>query len=211
MSLRNTTPPESYHNKGCNCFECQDDYIQELQAKYFKPMFVDQTGRSNHAEAVSKPASYYLDSTLVARVPVTIYRTPSTTSDVVIDIPKGGNVGKIQSYVVRDGQVWWDVYWFSGKHAGWVKHEPGLFNTNIAEQTSSGVAHDATVKKSVDTANKKDIIDTTSEAVNKTVEGTGNLIGGLGDTLGSIGSNLKWILLAAVILVVVFAALKFAK
>lgn len=203
MSLRNTTK-EVYHNKGCDCYECQDNYVQELQAKYFKPMFVDHTGRMNFADVVSKPASYYIDSTLVAKVPVTIFKTPSVTSDVILKVPKGGNVGKIQSYVVRDGQVWWNINWFSGKHAGWVRHSPELFNTSIAEQTASELSHNESVKKSNELLTQKSTIE-------KVSEGVGNALSGTADAIGSIGSNLKWILLAVVILVVVFAALKFAK
>ncbi len=190
------------HSKGCSCFECQDDYIQELQAKYFKANNVDQSGRVNYADAMpAKPASYYLDSTLVAKVPITIYKNPDIKSDIIIEIPKGGNVGIIQSYVIRDGQVWWDVNWFSGKHAGWVKHVKGLFNTDIAEQTSSGSEQSKTVSKSNSILNEKSTIEKVSQGIGNAVEGTA-------DALGSFGSNLKWILIASVILIVIYFGIK---
>lgn len=193
-----------YHNKGCNCFECQDDYIQELQTKYLKANNVDHTGRTNHADVLPKPASYYLDSKLVARLPVTIYKLPDEKSAVVIKMPKGSSVGTIQSYVVRDGQVFWEVNWFSGKHAGWVKNVPGLFNTEIAEQTASGLEQQKTVDKSNAILNEKSTLD-------KVTQGVSDAVAGTADALGSFGSNLKWILIGVVILVVVFAALKFTK
>lgn len=200
------------HNKYCDCFDCQPDYIQELQAKTMKPYLVDQSGRMDFAEVVSKPASYYFDSTLVAKVPVTARQSPSDTAPIVQSFPKGANVGVIQNYVVRDGQVWWDMDWFSGSHMGWIKHDPSLFDATIAEQTSSGAVQDATVKKLVDAAAKPaDIGTAVIDGAGNVVQGASNLLSGVGDTLGSIGANLKWYVLAIVLVVVILAFMKYAK
>ncbi len=191
-----------YHNKGCNCFECQDNYVQNLQAKYYAPWLRDATGRLNHADIVVKSADEFLDSTLVAKNPVTMYKAPTKGSDIVMEFPKGANVGKIQSWVTRDGSVWWDVNWFSGKHAGWVKHDPGLFNAEIAEATASKVVHDQAVNKAIESANKK-------TAIESVVDGVSDAVSGAGESLGMLGNNLKWIIIAAVITVIIFGFLKF--
>jgi len=200
------------HNKYCDCFDCQPDYIQQLQAKTMKPYLVQPTGRMDYAEITTKPADYYLDSTLVAKVPVTIYKSPSLTAPVVNKYAKGTNVGKIQSWVVRDGNVWWDIDYFSGVHAGWVKHDPSLFDAAIAEQTASGAAQAAEVKKLTDAAAKPaDIGSAVIDGAGNVVQGASNLLSGVGDTLGSIGANLKWYILAIVLVFIILAFLKYAK
>jgi len=203
---------DNSHNKYCDCFDCQPDYIQSLQAKTMKPYLVQPTGRMDYADLTTKPADYYLDSILVAKVPVNVYKSPSLTAPIVNKYSKGSNVGTIQSWVVRDGNVWWDVNYFSGVHAGWVKHDPALFDSTIAEQTASGAAQTAEVKKLTDAASKPaDVGSALVEGAGNALTGATNLLSGVGDTLGSIGKNLKWYVLAVVLVVVILAFLKYAK
>lgn len=200
------------HDKYCDCFDCQPDYIQELQAKLMKPLLVSPSGRMDYADVITKPADYYLDSTLVAKVPVIIRKSPSDTAPIVNKYAKGTNVGKIQSWVVRNGQVWWDIDYFSGIHAGWVKHDPALFDATIAEQTASGAVQNAEVKKLTDAAAKPaDIASAVIDGAGNVVQGASNLLSGVGDTLGSIGANLKWYILAIVLVFIILAFLKYAK
>lgn len=220
MYIENTNglPSKSYlnnHAPYCDCFDCTPDYIQELLAKSMKPYMVNPAGKMDYAEVVSKPASYYFDSTLVAKVPVTARQSPDDTAPVVQTFTKGTNVGVIQDYVVRNGQVWWDVNWFSGSHMGWIKHDPALFDASIAEQTASGAVQAATVAK-LNTAAAKPassveaIADATTNATVNAVTGAGNFISGAGDLLTSLGGNLKWIALAVVLLVVILAFMRYA-
>ncbi len=44
--------------------------------------------------------------------------------------------------------------------------------------------------------------------IEKVSEGIGNAVEGTADALGSFGSNLKWILIAVVILVIIYFGLK---
>ena len=168
------------HMENCSCRDC-DNY------------------RGNHSDSVEDKtkASYYLDSTLVARKPVTVFDLPSVTSKVIKQYPKGVNVGVIQSYVLRDGELWWEVNWFSGKHQGWVKHDVGLFNKSIAEASGSG-------KKITDE----------KAAMIKEIESNdpiGQLGKGINESLSFAGKNLKWILLVVILVAVTMLIYKFKK
>jgi hypothetical protein len=192
------------HDAFCNCYDCKDIYIKELQTKAMKPYLVDSTGRTDYADVISKPASYYLDSTLVAKVPVTMYSSPDDKSPIVMKFPKGANVGTIFSYVVRNGQVWWDMDWFSGKHAGFVKHAPELFNYDIAEQTSTQKQYDD-IKKEID---KPNVIENVGNSVLDLTNGASKALSGVGDSLSFLGENLKWIIIGVVVVVIIYAVLK---
>ena len=190
------------HNKECSCYDCNtkhsdgDSYLDRIKARGLKAYTVDSTGRYGESYADAKPASYYLDSELIAREPVTAYKIPSESGEVVKVFPQGSKVGIIQSYVVRDGQVWWEMDWFSRKHMGWVKHSKNLFDSAIAEQTASGKTHQQTVEK----INK---ILTEKSAIEKLADGVSSAAGGIGDSIGFLGKNLKYILIAAIVFVVV--------
>lgn len=153
---------------------------------------------------MSKSAAYYLDSTLVAKKPVTLYQSPSDTATVLKKFNKGDQVGKIQSWVVRDGQVWWDVNWFSGKHAGWVKHVDGLFDDDIAEQTSSGAEHETTVTEQEETAKDNDLGTTITDTVTDVVTGVGDAASGVGGFLSNLGNNLTTIIVIIVVIALIF-------
>lgn len=193
------------HDVFCNCYDCSSLHIKELQAKALKPYLVDHTGRTDYADAIVKPASYYLDSTLSAKVPVTMYKLPDEKSPVVMHFTKGSNIGIIYSYVVRNGQVWWEINWFSGKHAGWVKHAPGLFDANIAEQTSTQKQFDD-LKAEI---NKPNVVEQLGQSAVDLTAGTAKALSGVGDSLSFFGENLKWIILGVLAIVMVFAFLKF--
>ncbi len=182
-----------------------DAYIAHLQTKAMKPYMVDIAGNGfNNADAVPNPASYYIGSTLVARKPVNLMSSPDEKSTLLQAFPKGANVGKIYSYVIRNGFVWWSVDWFSGKHAGFVKHEPGLFSAPIAEETSSGLAI-ATKKVEQAKAEAETIGAKTLEAGKAIITGTADVVTGVGKTLSSLGGNLRWIIIG----VLCFAVLAF--
>lgn len=173
----------------CDCLECVKDSFQGFQ----------EGPGVNHADA--KPASYYLDSTLVARKPVTVYKSPSVTSPIVMKYKAGSNIGKIYSWTLREGFLWWSVDWFSGKHQGWVLHDPSLFNTKIVEDTASGKLIEdkqAEIKKAVEENDPFKGIKDVGSGINKA-------IGGAGDTIGFIGSNMKWILLVVIVVSLAYA------
>lgn len=212
MSLRNTNKVDLYHPKGCNCFDCQDDYIQTLQARYFKPNFIDATGRSNHADAIAKPPSYFLDSILVAKQPVTIYKTPDKNGIVVNTYPKGAQVGKIYSWVQgKDGQIWWDVDYFSGVHAGFIPNDQKFFDQDVLNSTSSGKAFDDSKASIAAQDAKPNAIQALGNAAGDLTTGISKGISGIGDAVGSLGSNIKWIILGVIILLIIFAFLKYGQ
>lgn len=182
-----------------------DAYIAKLQSKAMKPYSVDISGKGfNSVDAVLHPASYYIGSTLVARKPVNLMSSPSKSSTLLQAFPKGVNVGKIYSYVIKDGFLWWSVDWFSGKHAGFVKHEPGLFSAPIAEETSTGLA--IATDKAIKAKEESETIGAKVEQATKgIITGTADVVTGIGKTLSSLGGNLRWIIIG----VLAFAILAF--
>jgi len=59
-------------------------------------------------------------------LPVSVYSGADTTK-FVYSIPKNSFVGKIYSYVVKDGKVWWQI---DNKNLNrFVKHEEGVFDS----------------------------------------------------------------------------------
>jgi len=59
-------------------------------------------------------------------LPISVYSGADTTR-FVYSIPKNSFVGKIYSYVVKDGKVWWQI---DNKNLNrYVKHEEGVFDS----------------------------------------------------------------------------------
>lgn len=150
-------------------------------------------------DAVKRSADYYVNSTLVARNPVTVRKIPSDSGEVVKEYSKGSNVGTIYSWVVRDGQVWWQVNWFSGKPQGWVKHDKSLFDSEIAEQTSQG--------KAIEVQKEKERLEEEANPFNQLTKG----VSGIAEGFGSFGANFKYVILGVLILVTVYVFLTFRK
>jgi len=150
-------------------------------------------------EGKKKSADFYINSTLVAKTALPVYKIPSTSGDIVKSYTKGANIGKIYSWVVRDGQVWWQVNYFSGKPQGWVKHEKGLFDSEIAEQTSDG--------KAIEVKKEQERIEDEKSIGAQLTKG----VTGITEGFGSIGANFKYILLAVLVLVAVYFFLQLKK
>lgn len=188
-----------------NCYDCptSDPYIQKIRERTSIKSRGTVHPRRDHAEATSKDANYYIGSKLVARVPVKVFRAPTPTSDVIATYNKGQNIGVIQSWVLVNGVLWWDVNWFSGRHQGWIKHEPALFNTKVAEATASGKQHAEVVAKQIELMNRK-------EGIEKLASGIGDAVGGVGNTLSFLGNNLKWIIAAVIVLVLIFFFMRYS-
>lgn len=146
-----------------------------------------------------RSADYYINSTLVARNPVTVRKIPNDLGEVIKQYPKGSNVGIIYSWVVRDGQVWWQLNWFSGKPQGWVKHDSSLFDADIAEQTSSG--------KAIEVKKELERIEEEKNPFNQLTKG----VSGIAEGFGSLGANFKYILIGVALLVTVYFFLQLKK
>lgn len=78
-----------------------------------------------------KTADYYINATLEALKPVTVYKYPG--GPVLREVQPGSIVGEIFSWVQRDGDLWWQL-----KEGGYAKHGKGVFDMKMAELTSRG-------------------------------------------------------------------------
>lgn len=147
-------------------------------------------------------AKFFIDAIFVANHPITVYKNPDVKSGIVKEYPKGAQIGRIYSWVMRDGHLWWQIDWFSGKFQGWVRHMPGSYDETTAVKTSSQIKHNETLnrqeKEQAEHDQKyganivTDVIKGTSDVVKGVGDlatGAGRAVGGLGDTLATIGDN----------------------
>jgi hypothetical protein len=79
----------------------------------------------------TRKADYYLDATLRALKPVTVYRYPN--GPFVRSVSPGSIVGEIYSWVERENGLWWLL-----KEGGAVLHAPGTFDARLAEYSGQG-------------------------------------------------------------------------
>lgn len=166
----------------CDCLECVDSFNKGFQQDNADP---------------AKDAAYYTGSKLVARKALKVYSSPSVAAPVVKAYEKGANVGIIYSWVVRDGFLWWQIDWFSGKPQGFVLHDPALFDYKIVQDTASG--------KTVAERNKAIEEAINNDPLSKLGKGVGDVLGGVGDSIGFFGGNLKWILLVVIVVALAYA------
>lgn len=94
--------------------------------------FAENTGLDNVES--DKTPGYYIGSKLIAKKYVTIYKLPDVSSKVMVKVPPGHEVGKVQSYLVRKNITWWQLE----NHEGYVQQFPGYFDEATAKATSSG-------------------------------------------------------------------------
>lgn len=101
----------------------RDPYIESLKNNFDKGYHIGPTGRlvnSNNADAGD-----YIDAYLKALKQVSIYDYPGGAVKAVFY--PGDIVGKVFSYKLYNGQIWWQLDDPSGKHFGWVRHSEGYF------------------------------------------------------------------------------------
>jgi len=136
-------------------------------------------------------AGYYIGSTLVSiKGIIRVYKLPSVNSPILRKVDKGAVVGVIDSYVIDKVTkgVWWAL-----KGGGYVQHFQGYFDLKTAVNTSSGKAF----QKALDDTNKINLNPVP-------------LATAVGKDIISL-PFVKYALIAAVILVMGYVALKFKK
>lgn len=189
------------HAYTTDCLECvKESQMFEAFERASKPW---------NSYADSADAGAYVDGTLKALVPVGIYSGP--TGNLLKTVPAGGIVGVIESYVVKDGSVWWML-----KDNTFVKHGQGLFDEKYLNDSLTKVKADK--QAVIDEAAKKRMdangnpLYVGGKALTETVK---NVASGIGDsTLGAldaisfVGKNLKWILIIILLLILVHFAIK---
>lgn len=74
---------------------------------------------------------YYINATLSAKMPGYRYQYPN--GPVTSSYESGSHVGEIDTYVTRDGVIWWQL-----KSKEWVPQLPGYYDQDTAIKTSQG-------------------------------------------------------------------------
>lgn len=177
----------------------EDKYISKLNARKYRNYFTGPGGviHIDYADEL-KDAAWYIGSNLTAKKPVTVYSSPGGT--VLRTVQPGGYVGTIYSYVNRTDGLWWHL----NAGAGFVKHEPGVFDTGIAKDTASGQQHETLLEELTKEDPVTETVKSVTTGVKDVVTGTGATLSGVGSTLTGIGKNLGLILIAVVVVGVVF-------
>lgn len=167
--------------------------VESLKMKAQKNHYVDASGRVpiDYAEKV-KGADYYIGSWLKALKSGSIYSAPNGT--FIDDFYPGETVGQIYSYVLKDGNVWWQLAGKNGNGTGgFVLHKPGMFDNQVALDTSSGEEHE----QLLDELSEPNVIEKT---VGDLATGVTDTVSGVGKTLSGIGKYLPLIILAVVVI-----------
>lgn len=174
----------------------KDPYLDRLNMRAAKPYVVEPSGRVpiDHADAV-KDAGYYVNSELRAKKQMYITSAPNGTK--LRSVAPGEYVGKIYSYLNRDGKLYWQLAGKSGNgDGGFVENVPGAFDTQILVATASGQQHDQLLED----LNKDDVI---TETVKTVGAGVADTVGGVGKSLSFIGNNMGLIIFGILAVVAV--------
>jgi hypothetical protein len=70
------------------------------------------------------PVDNLMDKDLFSTRQVSVYSSPEGAFQY--NVAAGARVGKIYSYIVRNGNFWWQLY--ENNYYAFVKHEPGAFS-----------------------------------------------------------------------------------
>ncbi len=184
-----------------------DPYIEHIERKQYKHLYVDSSGRVpiDHVDGIKK-ATDFVGSWLVAKKLINIYSSPGGA--VIGTRNPGQTVGRIYSYVDKYGNLWWQLEGTGGGNGGFVKHETGAFDQNIAVGTSSQTEHEKNVQEMWDKVNEPDLVDKVGSGLSNVVGGVGDVAKGLGNTLTNFGQYLPIIIGALALFVIVTALLK---
>lgn len=166
-----------------------DNYIGKLHATSAreKAASVAPTGKMlNHADdadAIAGSAGDFIDSWLTAVDKVNVYDSPGGNVKAIFYPDEV--IGKIASFVVKGGYVWWLIEDPQGNHYGYVRHVPGT-----TKPSGGWGEQDRTDRERLDKLHEgNDIL----KPVKDLAQGVGDAVSGIGDTLGGLGSNLKYI------------------
>lgn len=180
-----------------------DNYISRLQATSAneKAAVIAPTGRVlNHADdadAISGDAGDFIDSWLTAITAVSVYDAPGGSVKAIFQ--PGEIIGKIGSFVVKNGYVWWLIDDPTGKHYGYVRHVPGT-----TKPSGGWAEQDKEMQENIDRIKEENDI---FAPVKKLGSGIGDLVGGVGNTLGGLGDSLKWIVFILIAGLIIYTAL----
>lgn len=198
------------HTPTCNCFECSrvgDQYLNKLHQKSTKAFRVGPAGRTDYKDKG-------LDS-FAKDFPVDWNTTP----------------------ILANPLLFWNDWWSAKTWIDWHKKVAAKYGKDRANEvliehfTSAPFASPTTDFRTFDDnfikyAKEQGFYDAlfkgigglvgkTATALNKTVDATGNVVEAVGtgiETVGDLGAglfkNLKWIIIAVVIGVIVFAYFK---
>lgn len=178
-----------------------DNYIGRLQAvsAVEKAAAVGPTGKMlNHADdadSIAGSAGDFIDAWLKAVDKVNVYDKPSGAVKAIFY--PGEIIGRIASFVVKGGYVWWLIDDPQGNHYGYVRHVPG---TTIPE--GGWAAEDKIEQERLDKLHEENDI---FKPLKDLGQGIGDAVSGIGDGIGALGGSLKWVIFAVIAGLLVYA------
>lgn len=108
------------NNYDADCLDC-------IKQKAYEPYL----SRYDNADTLS--VNDIIDGNLYALKPISVFNKPDGT--VLKTVPKGAFVGKVYSYVQKDGSVWWQL----NDLKSFVKHTPDSFDLSKLKQSVEAV------------------------------------------------------------------------
>lgn len=202
MSLRNTTHPIL-----CDCYECADPYVQQLLNMGNKANVVDYTGRVRKDDFAKEYENIAWNTQPILANPLTAlwsdYWGPKTWI-------KWHQLVKDKYGKDRANEVL--IEWFEKAPFGSPTTDYRTFDNEFIQYAKDNGFYNALFKgiggllgKFASTENK------VIEGGTKVIDSVGNAVDSASDIASFLGNNLKWIIAAVVLIVIVFVFLKFKK
>lgn len=102
-------------------------------------------------------AAQVIGKSLIAKTKINIRRLPSQTAEILSVTKPGQTVGKVYSYVEKEGFIWWQL---NNEKGPWVAHKAGWYSiTALKSQGAKTVEQEIEEKQE----NEKTITDKLSD------------------------------------------------
>lgn len=178
------------HEKECDCYECSDPYIKHLNQKYLKADKVHFTGRMDYFDEQT-----YLNKFVRSNKEVKIYRNPGEAPI---------STRKPNAYIGRTVGF--------NKKKNWIKLSDGnwiVFDKSYTYKTPDNTASMSDTDKidiaaNIMASNPLAPPASVSKAVISATKGVAETGDAIFDFIGSVGKNLKWIVIAIIVLIVIY-------
>lgn len=163
----------------------------------------------NYADSSSVSVEDLLNGYVNAVRDIPVYLSPA--GQYLKTFKKGSTPGRLKSYVMRDGFVWWELGDNNLKSQSmWFKHTtPGVFDKDVALKTGNQ-GSDTEWKKRLEESGltESQAIKSIGDGISSTVSGVGAVVQGAGKSLSALGNFLPLIVISVLIIAIIIFSKK---